>query len=286
MKNSARMAGLFDLIKSNAARRVDGSLDHQCTLPAACTTSGNEMRCCTRAFERLYGVSSATRVKYSKKVIRNEALAEKLPSEASMARGEAARHFTILWMKDMFTNLCDFLPTSGDSSKDYHLPTCVSKAGLYTEYVEDFNEKKERYGDDYTPYSLTGFTKIWDDEFPYVTIPRTKAFAVCSSCSELCDKILSATKAHNRALLKELKEVRMLHLGFIAKERLAYREHQQRARELPDAYVSLSMDGMDQAKMKSPHFAGNAIPKSMFVVVSCSLVADALQMSLVLAVDA
>ena len=115
---------------------------------------------------------------------------------------------------------------------------------------------------EFKPYSKSVFEALWLEHFPYVTVPVAMAFSVCDACANLHDKILSATKSKDKLMLLELKKIRREHLKFISEERMMYREHQRLAREEPDKYVCICIDGMDQSKLRSPHFAGRGIPKS------------------------
>ena len=164
-------------------------------------------------------------------------------------------------MKTTFHILCDILPTSDYSKKNYHLPKCLTKNAMHNEYWTEFKDKQEEFGDDYKPYHRTTFAKLWLSDFSYVQIPDHMAFSVCSHCAVLHDRLISATKQRDRATQAKIQTLRKLHLRFVAGERLTYREHQMLARDHPDLYECLCVDGMDQAKLRSPHFAGGSIPK-------------------------
>ena len=266
-----KKALVIEIMKENAVRQQDGSLKLCYRLPNSVTSSGLEELCCTKAFETLHGMSSATRVKYSKYVVRGQVLMEAEASEMRTAKGEARRHWALLWMKNEFEVLCDFLPTSDYTKKDHHLPKCVSKISLYLEYKVHFTEELKIHGPEFRPYSRSTFLNLWKEEFPYVTVPVVTAFSVCFTCAMLHDELLTATKSKDKSKLMALKALRRTHLCFISNERLAYREHQQLARDDPENYVSLCLDGMDQAKLCSPHFAGGAMPKGTYFrkYVSC-----------------
>lgn len=260
----SKKANVIEILKEDALRLADGSMKICYNLPCEVTTTGGYIRCCSVAFETLYGMSPKTRVKYASYVKVSNAIMDDEFSEMKTARGEARRHWTLLWMKREFEVLCDFLPTSDYTSKDHHLPKCVSKNSLYEEYrVQYLDEEKER-GPEFKPYSRSTFTKLWKLEFPYVTIPTHTAFSVCMTCAMLHDELLTATKSKDKSKLVILKALRRTHLGFISKERLSYRQHQELSRDEPDKYLSLCIDGMDQAKLCSPHFAGGALPKGWY----------------------
>ena len=230
-------------------------------LPAEVTNSGNAEPCCANAFGLVYGMSSSTRVNIAKMVLDRAVIVDEEQSELRLTKGEGRRHTTLLWFKEEFKAICDILPTAEYSSKDYHLPKCVSKQGLFEEYKVVFHANWAKYGPDHKPYSWTTWLGLWKKEYGYVTVPKYFAFSVCSICAELHDRILSCTKSKNKSMLVQYQSLRRIHLVFIGKERLQYHENQRLAREFPDLFVSLCIDGMDQAKLRSPHFAGRGIPK-------------------------
>ena len=121
---------------------------------------------------------------------------------------------------------------------------------------------EQEYGQEFKPFSKTRFHELWEEHFAYVTVPEHTAFSVCDICANLHDRILSSTKSKDKSMLVELRSLRRMHLKFISGERLTYREHQRLARESPEEYISIVLDGMDQAKLRGPHFAGRGIPKS------------------------
>lgn len=260
-RGAAKRGDIIDVLKSDALKLDDTNFRCRTFLPSGVTTTDALIPCCTIAFCKLYGISSKTKSAYWNKVIAGAEIEQLEQSELKLGRGEGRRQQTLMWMKETFHLLCDILPTSDYSAKNYHLPKCMSKTTIHKEYYTEFQAKMELYGDDYKPYSRSTFAKLWLDEYSYVQIPEHNAFSVCVHCSALHDRLISATKSRNKALLKEIQLLRRHHLRFISDERLTYRDHQRLARDFPDLYVCLTVDGMDQAKLRSPHFAGGAIPK-------------------------
>ena len=251
----------METLKEDAHRLHDGSLAINYFLPSTTTASAESETCCASAFCSLYGLSPKTRILYAAIVKRSDAVTEAEVSELRTLKGESRRQNTLLWMKNEFEVLCCILPTSDYQKKDHHLPKCVSKLSIYQEYAVTFKGLAEQFGPEYTPFSRSTFQKLWLENFPYVTVPEHFAFSVCEQCADLHDRILFATKSKDRSKLVDLKKLRRIHLDFIAGERLEYREHQRLARESPETYVSVVVDGMDQAKLRGPHFAGGGIPK-------------------------
>ena len=255
-------------MRDNAVNRGE-KLVSRTFFPAAVTTQDEPVSCCTVAFCKLYGISTKTKSKYWQIVLRGAEIDQLEQSELRLAKNEGRRHQTLLWMKETFHLLCDILPTTDYSSKNYHLPKCMSKTTIHKEYWTEFKAKKETYGDEnYKPYSRSTFARLWIQEYSYVQIPDHMAFSVCAHCSSLHDRLISATKMRDNVLLKEVQKLRRGHLRFIGGERLTYREHQRLARDFPDEYVSVCVDGMDQAKLRSPHFAGGGVPKGLYLFIS------------------
>ena len=258
----SKKGAIVDLMRSDAEKLGDGSLRARTYLPPGVTSDDQRLRCCTTAFCKLYGLSSKTKCAYWKVVVDGAEVEQLEQHELYLAKNEGRRQQTLLWMKQTFHVLCDILPTSDYSKKNYHLPKCMSKNALHNEYWTEFKDKQAEHGDDYKPYHRTTFAKLWLSEFSYVQIPEHTAFSVCVHCSALHDRLISATKTRDRPLQRKIQTLRKLHLRFVAGERLTYREHQTLARDHPDLYECLCIDGMDQAKLRSPHFAGGGIPKS------------------------
>jgi hypothetical protein len=262
----AKRCYVHQLLTEDSIRDNDGRLKICYNFPEDTTLSGKLESCCAAGFGKLYGMSSKTRVDIAKMVLERAIVVDDEISEMRTAKGEGRRHNTLLWFREEFSVLCDFLPTSEYTNKDHHLPRCVSKKSLFFEYRVHFAELFKEYGPDHKPYSRTVWLLLWKEHYSYVTIPKCFAFSVCSTCANLQDRILSATKSKDKSVLVQLKQLRRIHLGFISKERLQYRENQRLAREYPDKYISICVDGMDQAKLRSPHFAGGGIPKSAYTL--------------------
>lgn len=263
------MALVVDTLKEDCQRLPTGHIKVVYNFPAEVTTEKTVVHCCGDSFCILYGMSSKTRVKYAKYVSGSVAVEDGEELEMKTAVGEARRHKCLLWMKAEFESLCDILPTSAYTAKDYHLPKCVSKISLYQQYRLEMTECEELYSDhEFQPYSKTTFYKLWKANYPYVTIPVHMAFSVCMTCAMLHDELLTATKSKDKSKLMSLKALRRTHLDFVSKERLTYRDNQRKARDQPDLYVSICIDGMDQAKLRSPHFAGGGLPKSACLFLS------------------
>jgi hypothetical protein len=277
----AKKANLIETFKTDSKRLNDGSLRLQTNFPPKVTSDGLGISCCSTAFCKLYGLSSKTKSAYWKLVCEGSLLEENEAKELRTCVNEGRKQQTLLWMKDTFHILCDILPTSDYSSKNYHLPKCMTKNSLHKEYWVEFSEKQSVNDDpvvqrDFNPYSRPTFAKLWLDVFPYVQIPEHTAFSVCSHCANLHDRLITATKSRDKVMQREIQVLRKLHLRFISGERLTYRDHQNLARDYPASYVCLTVDGMDQAKLRGPHFAGGAIPKGTFIYQNSFIVSNSI----------
>ena len=262
---AAKKADIVETFKLDARRNTDDSLECVTKFPAEVTRDSKATECCSAAFCKLYGMSSKTKSNYWKIVTTGSQLEQEEASELKCGKNEGRRQQTLLWMKETFHLLCDILPTSDYSKKNYHLPKCLTKRALHQEYWEEMKSKHDLCGEgdrsEFKPYMYSTFCKLWLSVYDYIQIPQHTAFSVCAHCANLHDRLITASKQRDKKLQKEIGDLRKLHLSFIAGERLTYRDHQRLARDYPDSYLCLTVDGMDQAKLRGPHFAGGAIPK-------------------------
>jgi hypothetical protein len=263
----AKKGDIVNTFKNDSDKKRDGSLQLRTYFPAGVTSEGSAIICCGTAFCKLYGMSSKTKSAYWKIASIGTELELEEASELKLAKNEGRRQETLLWMKNTFHLLCDILPTSDYSAKNYHLPKCMTKNAIHQEYWEQFNAQRELCDSevisDFKPYSRPTFAKLWKAEFPYVCVPDHTAFSVCAHCADLHDRFITAIKTRNKELQIQIQDLRKMHLRFVGGERLIYREHQGLARDHPDKFVCLCVDGMDQAKLRGPHFAGGGIPKGV-----------------------
>ena len=165
----AKKAELVEVLKRDANRLQDGTLELVSHFPPEVSHHGVAHECCSVAFCKLYGISSKTKYAYWKIVTDGTLLEEEEAEELKMAKNEGRRQHTLLWMKNMFHLLCDILPTSDYSSKNYHLPKCMNKQALHKEYWEEFKAKQDLLGEselsEFKPYSRSTFCKLWLSEF-------------------------------------------------------------------------------------------------------------------------
>ena len=79
-------------------------------------------------------------------------------------------------------------------------------------------------------------------------LPETFIAVNADNEPEFASSLTDEEREQDKSKLVTLKTLRRTHLSFILKERLTYREHQQLAMMEPEKYVSICIDGIDQAK--------------------------------------
>ena len=86
-------------------------------------------------------------------------------------------------------------------------------------------------------------------------------FARCEMCHVFKCELMRAPTGPQR---DEIRAKRREHLENQYAERRVYYDHREKAVKRPDKYMSMIIDGMDQAKLDMPHFAraskGNSNP--------------------------
>jgi hypothetical protein len=100
----------------------------------------------------------------------------------------------------------------------------------------------------------TTFARLYSTERKNLNIWDRKwmPFAQCGECARLKTAIASATTKAER---EKLRAERTEHLALTTKCRKAYYKNRELARKQPEEYLSTITDGMDQAKLRTPHFA-------------------------------
>ena len=91
--------------------------------------------------------------------------------------------------------------------------------------------------------SILAFHAMWRNSFSHVQIPRTSRFSKCNVCWEftsIVDKIVSNT------MKDRLKQIYQRHHELQRQEQDAYEEVKLDARNRPDKFMSIVVDGMDQ----------------------------------------
>ncbi len=163
-----------------------------------------------------------------------------------------------IWMADYFYTLGDHQPDTGQ----VHLPP-GDKKDIFTEMHAELAD---------LCLSESQFYKVWDDEFSNVRIPAQKRLGKCKTCDEFHKAIISTRDAAVRA---GNKEARKAHMALVKADRVVYHTWRRKAREEPDKFIVISMDGMDQSKTDIPNHNTSEMQSSLPVRVVGALVHSA-----------
>jgi hypothetical protein len=146
-----------------------------------------------------------------------------------------------LFLRTYFQLVGDAMPNVAE----IHLDP-VEKRDVYKEYCIDMTEANDK--DDIVSYSH--FLKIWNKQFPHVRIREYKAVSgKCACCANLSHM---RGMSKNPAMRIEISELHALHRITYMSERERYYERIRLAKNDPDNYMSIIMDGMAQSHTKLP----------------------------------
>ncbi|XP_060568789.1 uncharacterized protein LOC132727367, partial [Ruditapes philippinarum] len=152
----------------------------------------------------------------------------------------------VTWMEKYAEMHGDRMP----NTNQILLPYGLTKNDLYGKYKEECTTK---------PVSRSQFYTTWKQHFPHVKIKKTNSFTKCTICTTLERQIAKTTSVETRSLYRQQKEA---HNRRQMMERKYYYSKREESRKSPGQYMSLIIDGMDQAKTNLPHFTGRR-PKNM-----------------------
>lgn len=145
-----------------------------------------------------------------------------------------AYDLAVQWFRNFAKN-ADYMPNSSART----LPSCLSNLAVYQLYKEEQENKPV--------LTRTHFLyQMWKKQFP-----KQSRFTKCTICVHLREKLRSAGVDESRS---ELTLLRKVHLTQQMTEREKYYKHGEKAKRNPEKYLSITMDGMDQAKHNIPHF--------------------------------
>ena len=116
-KRLEKRARLSEQLNEDAVKSDVGEIVIRYFLPYTSTLTGKSIECCTKAWEMFYGLSSKTRVAYSKNVRARETVQLHEVQELKTAVGAQRREILLLWFKKIFQVLCDYMPTSSGTFK-------------------------------------------------------------------------------------------------------------------------------------------------------------------------
>lgn len=171
---------------------------------------------------------------------RKDALAEQDPSVFDVEEDEAEDQ-----AEDDDLDLTKSRPSNVESTK-FVRNLIKIPSGLYP-------DKKHLYNDCRSTGKVTcsysNFLKIWKHYLWHIVIGAYIPFAKCEECQSFRTRLLTATESELVALKKE----QAIHrdLVTVARKRLAVRELM--ASLLPDLFLMIYVDGMDQKKTELPH---------------------------------
>ena len=162
------------------------------------------------------------------------------------------------WLQDYFMSLGDWQPDTGQ----VHLPP-IDKKDIHTEMKVEIGNKA---------ISLSHFYHVWNAEFPNVVVPPAQRMGKCQECEDLHKKIMNT---RDKTQLRILKEVRQKHIKSVIADRRVYHKWRVMARNNPDKYLVVILDGMDQSKTDIPNYNTGESPVQMTCRVVGALVHSA-----------
>ncbi|XP_066304363.1 uncharacterized protein [Branchiostoma lanceolatum] len=128
------------------------------------------------------------------------------------------------------------------------LPFKTRKVDIFNAYTEHCEARMETY------CCLQSFLNMWSKFYPHVFIKKCSLFTKCTICVRLGRKL---SKTRDPLKRRAIKKEREKHDDRQMEERASYYRRREAAKRNPDQYLSLIVDGMDQAKTFLPHFVGD-----------------------------
>ena len=115
---------------------------------------------------------------------------------------------------------------------------------VYEEYMRDVDE-----GRGFNPVAPQHFFRLWRQHCDHIKIRKYSRFSVCSDCDDWRHKF---SMTRDQPVRLELQKVLVAHLKLIRAERLQYHTKRTKARTDPTQFLSIIIDGADQARYKIP----------------------------------
>ena len=143
------------------------------------------------------------------------------------------------WIKEFSEKYGDNMP----DSFVVQVP-CHSQKEFYQMYQLD-------HSDEMKIVTQSTFLQILKGYFPYLNVRKYKRFPTCNTCLELDRAIEEAVNPSDKATLVLQKRA---HRRKVYEEKAVYYDNRRKARARPDKYMSIIIDGMDQAKTDVPQF--------------------------------
>ena len=209
---------------------------------------------CESCFTTLLGITAST-WRSRKQDFRGGARQWEHGSLGHAPRLTTAGADTRIWMQEYFDLVGDHQPDTGQ----VHIPP-GDKKDIYDEMHHELQGGCVRESQ---------FYEIWAEEFSHVKQPAQQRLGKCTVCDTLHKKIMATRSKTER---DALKIQRREHMTEVKENRRVYHGWRKRAREQPDKYMVVTLDGMDQSKTNIPNHNTSESSPSLTVRVVGALV--------------
>ena len=165
-----------------------------------------------------------------------------------------ASEFIVTWLKDYAEGHLH------DPSADSVIILYVStRAQVYAQYESEFNEGKRN---EYYPVTCTGdmvlpskpyFFRVWRNhpDLKKIVLRKFMKFALCSDCTRIREQRRNCSDPVQR---QQLALASRAHHTYVREERASYYFRRHQAIHARDEFLSIIIDGADQAAYALPHF--------------------------------
>ncbi|CAG2224641.1 unnamed protein product [Mytilus edulis] len=161
----------------------------------------------------------------------------------------------LIWLEEYATFRADRMPDSQTAL----LPYGTRRIRIYEQYHQE-NEKE-------TQLKRSSFMLMWSKYLPHLKIKQTNSFSKCTTCTSIERQL---EMEHDHVKRAKLMKLRAEHNDGQMAERKYYYSKRKQAVDSSSEYLSLIVDGMDQAKTALPHFVGrtakdNKLPPILYL---------------------
>ncbi len=129
---------------------------------------------CQGAFKNAYGISNNLVQPALKKV--RGGTTHAVVHKEGLSNKTDQWNTTSVWLKDFFETTAERMPDCNGKTQVWHLSPTYTKDAVYQRYKAWCTENNL-----IEPYSLGHFLRVWNEDFPHVTIPARCRFAQCST---------------------------------------------------------------------------------------------------------
>ena len=215
------------------------------------TVSGRQ--CCFKCFRSAYGFDKSA-FSAAKLAVVNGTIDVCKPCTTSDSKEVGARNWCV---QKYHENAGNCHPDTGHIMVDK-----PDRLDWYHEFSMD--QKAKGLDEDHFAKPRTffrGMVSAREGHSPKIMHRKHLPFARCSACHAFKCELM---RAHTPRERNEIRRKRKEHLEHQYDERQVYYNHREKALKHPEKYMSIIIDGMDQAKLDMPHFAratkGNSNP--------------------------